>query len=600
VPSSLNSSASLSDETQSAYLVLARKYRPAGFSDLIGQKPMVQTLSNAFKTGRLAQAYMLTGVRGVGKTTTARILARALNYQREGETHPQATLFFEEEGLHCRDIIQGRHVDVIEMDAASHNGVDDIRDIVDAARYKPVSARYKIYILDEVHMLSKPAFNALLKTLEEPPAHVKFIFATTEIHKVPVTILSRCQRFDLRRIETGEMVAHLRMICDKEGVKAEDDALTMLARASEGSVRDALSLLDQAMALGGTFISSDDMRAMLGLADRLQSLDLFYDLVKGDIKAALALLSELYHNGADPVKVLSDLADLTHLVTCACLDRKRIDQEQLSSEERKGALDLADKLSLAYLSQVWQMLIKGLDEVSKAPKPLQAADMVLVRIAHAAHWPSPDKLLDALQQKSQTASAQAPGSGPVQKSAVSENHSSGQSRASASSSSSEPAHAPASKTVETPHQSESVALGTLQDFVDLADRHNAMALKVALERCVRLHQIKGHHLSIGLTDDAPPQFVGQLTEALQNWTGQRWIVSINNDTIGPTLHEQASQARAELLEAARHWPQVQEVLKYFPDATICNVTPIAPSDPEGRIGYNSDKSEDQSMERQTL
>ncbi|MER2607305.1 MAG: DNA polymerase III subunit gamma/tau, partial [Siculibacillus sp.] len=383
-------------QTAGAYRVLARKYRPASFDDLIGQEPMVRTLSNAFQTGRIAQGYMLTGVRGVGKTTTARILARALNYEVPGKvTRP--TIEMPELGVHCKAIMEGRHVDVIEMDAASHTSINDIREIIEAVRYKPVSARTKVYIIDEVHMLSNQAFNGLLKTLEEPPEHVKFIFATTEIRKVPITILSRCQRFDLRRIETEVLVAHLRKIADLEHVDIDDEALRLVARAAEGSVRDSLSLLDQAIAHGEGRIESTQVREMLGLADRARVIDLFEHLMKGDARAALAEIRAQYDVGADPVVVVADLAELVHFVTRLKLVPEAADDASVSEEERRRGGRMAQDLSLRVLSRAWQMLLKGYEEVKSAPKPLSAAEMLLVRLAYAADLPTPDEALRLLR-----------------------------------------------------------------------------------------------------------------------------------------------------------------------------------------------------------
>ncbi|MHC5655102.1 DNA polymerase III subunit gamma/tau [Stappia sp. ICDLI1TA098] len=382
------------------YQVLARKYRPQTFDDLVGQEPMVQTLRNAFETGRIAQAWMLTGVRGVGKTTTARILARGLNYEIPGEAD-RPTVRLDKPGLHCAAIMDGRHVDVIEMDAASHTGIDDIREITDAARYRPASARYKVYIIDEVHMLSKSAFNGLLKTLEEPPEHVKFIFATTEIRKVPVTVLSRCQRFDLRRIDADKLVGLLRRISDAEGIDIADEALALVARAGEGSARDSLSLLDQTIAHGagssGGAIDAEAVRSMLGLADRARVIDLFEHLMKGDAAAAMAEFRAQYDVGADPVVVLSDLAEFTHLVTRLKIVPSAGDEASVTESERMRGRDLASRLSLRLLSRTWQMLLKGIAEVQAAPKPQLAADMVLVRIAYAADLPDPEDALKLLR-----------------------------------------------------------------------------------------------------------------------------------------------------------------------------------------------------------
>ncbi|MBS1184376.1 MAG: dnaX 2, partial [Proteobacteria bacterium] len=386
-----------SDQTAaSPYRVLARKYRPQSFADLIGHGAMVRTLENAFDTGRIAQGWMLTGVRGVGKTTTARILARALNYEIPGEID-RPTVHMDREGTHCRAIMEGRHVDVIEMDAASHTGVDDVRDIIEAARYKPVSARYKVYIIDEVHMLSTQAFNALLKTLEEPPEHVKFVFATTEIRKVPITVLSRCQRFDLRRVPTGELAAHLDRIIASEKVTADPEAVALIARAAEGSVRDSLTILDQAIAHGGGHVSADAVRGMLGLADRVRVVDLFEAVMKGDVAGALAILADQYDTGADPAAVLSDLAAFVHLVTRLKHLPEGAADLSLTEAERTRGRDFAEKLSVRVLSRAWQLLLKGIQEVQTAPRPLPTAEMVLVRLAYASDLPTPDEALRMLK-----------------------------------------------------------------------------------------------------------------------------------------------------------------------------------------------------------
>ena len=378
------------------YRVLARKYRPASFDDLIGQEAMVRTISNAFESGRIPQAWILTGVRGVGKTTTARILARALNYQLPNGSIPGPTVKMPVLGIEDQAIMESRHVDVLEMDAASHNSVDDIRQINDAVRYAPVNARYKVYILDEVHMLSTAAFNALLKTLEEPPPHAKFIFATTEIRKVPVTVLSRCQRFDLRRVEAGTLVAHLDGIIAKESLSAEPEALALIARAAEGSVRDALSLLDQAIAHAAGSVRAEDVRQMLGLADRSRVIDLFDALMKGDIAGALKELRDQYDSGADPAVVLTDLAEFTHFVTRVKIVPAVADDRSLAEIERTRGRTFAAGLSMRVLSRIWQMLLKGIAEVQGAGKPIAAAEMVLVRIAYAADLPTPDEVIRSL------------------------------------------------------------------------------------------------------------------------------------------------------------------------------------------------------------
>src|SRR5689334_15702946 len=393
------------------YRVLARKYRPASFDDLIGQEAMVRTISNAFETGRIPQAWILTGVRGVGKTTTARILARALNYELPDGSVKGPTIHMPTLGLHDQAIMESRHVDVIEMDAASHNGVDDVRQINDAVRYSPVSARYKVYILDEVHMLSGAAFNALLKTLEEPPPHVKFVFATTEIRKVPITVLSRCQRFDLRRVDAGVLVRHLETICQKEGIAAEGEALALIARAAEGSVRDALSLTDQAIAHAAGSVRAEDVRQMLGLADRTRIIDLFEALMRGDMAKALAELRDQYDSGADPAVVLSDLAEFTHFVTRVKVVPSVADDVSLAEAERTRGRAFAAALSMRVLSRTWQTLFKGLADVKEAGKPLAAAEMVLVRIAYAADLPTPDEVIRDMRENGAPVSVPTNGGG---------------------------------------------------------------------------------------------------------------------------------------------------------------------------------------------
>ncbi|WP_111356954.1 DNA polymerase III subunit gamma/tau, partial [Rhodoplanes elegans] len=413
-PAAAQTSPPAAAEPAGAYRVLARKYRPSTFDDLIGQDAMVRTISNAFETGRIPQAWILTGVRGVGKTTTARILARALNYALPDGSITGPTIHMPVLGVHCAAIMESRHFDVIEMDAASHNGVDDIRQINDAIRYAPVSARYKVYILDEVHMLSTAAFNAVLKTLEEPPPHAKFVFATTEIRKVPITVLSRCQRFDLRRLDAELLGTHLGNIAAKEGVTVAPEALALIARAAEGSVRDSLSLLDQAIAhanggAGGT-VDAVGVRSMLGLADRSRVIDLFETLMKGDIAGALGELRDQYDSGADPVTVLEDLAELTHFVTRVKVVPAVTDDRALSEAERTRGRALATALSMRVLSRTWQMLLKGLAEVEAAPKPIAAAEMVLVRIAYAADLPTPDEVIRSLGSSTGT-DAPTPGNG---------------------------------------------------------------------------------------------------------------------------------------------------------------------------------------------
>ena len=525
-----------------AYRVLARKYRPTGFSDLIGQEPMVRTLQNAFDLDRIHQAYLLTGVRGVGKTTTARILARAFNYELPATDGRPAvdrpTIHMEELGVHCRAIIESRHVDVLEMDAASHTGIDDVREIIDNARYRPVMARTKVYIIDEVHMLSKAAFNGLLKTLEEPPEHVKFIFATTEIDKVPVTVRSRCQRFDLRRVDAGELAAHLRKICDLEGVRIEAEALATIARAAEGSVRDALSLLDQAIAHGGgglgaagdgPEILAEDLRSMLGVADKARVVDLFEAAMAGEIAAALGLLEDQYNGGADPARVILELAEFAHLVTRIKVAPDTAESSALTPEESRRGRALAERLSIPVLSRAWQILSKGVEELRGSEMPLAAADMVLVRLAHAADLPTLDEALRRLGQGAGDARAPAASRDPAQAprgAAPSSPPRGAQALA--------PAREPAALATPAPAPS-GVAIADFPALVALADEKRDMLLKIALEREVRLVRFEPGRLEFELAPGGSPQLAQNLTQRLQSWTGERWMVSLVKSGGQPTI-----------------------------------------------------------------
>jgi DNA polymerase-3 subunit gamma/tau len=549
-----------------AYRVLARKYRPAAFEDLIGQDAMVRTLRNAFASGRIAQAYMLSGVRGVGKTTTARILARALNYESpEGGGAP--TLDMPGLGLHCEAIIESRHIDVLEMDAASHNSVDDIRQINDAIRYTPVSARYKIYILDEVHMLSTAAFNALLKTLEEPPPHVKFIFATTEIRKVPVTVLSRCQRFDLRRVEGDLIAQRLAEICVNEGVKAEPEALGIIARAAEGSVRDALSLLDQAIAHGESDLKADEVRAQLGLADRARIIDLFEALMKGDIAKALGEFRELYDTGADPAVVIVDLAEFTHLVTRFKLVPSSADDRSLVESERKRGLEFAGTLSLRLLSRAWQMLSKGLAEVQGSEKSAQAAEMILVRLAYAADLPTPDEALRLLRDEAEGSASPAPrpSQGANAPSAPRMAVNAGGAQASFA-----PRRDPAPRASEA---APATRLETFADIVALANEKRDIQIKLALEKFVRPVSMQDGRLEISLLENAPVGFANSLSAKLHEWTGKRWVVVLARQDGGQTVEEQRKGEEVSRKQDALAHPLVQVALKTFPGAEIVAVRP---------------------------
>jgi DNA polymerase III subunit gamma/tau len=574
------------------YRVLARKYRPTNFDDLIGQEAMVTTLSNAFDLGRIHQAYILTGVRGVGKTTTARILARAFNYEVPAESGKaaitQPTIHMPGLGVHCQAIIDSRHVDVIEMDAASHTGIDDIREIIDNARYRPVLARTKVYIIDEVHMLSKAAFNGLLKTLEEPPDHVKFIFATTEIEKVPVTVRSRCQRFDLRRIEADRLVAHLGAICTKEEIATEPEALALIARAAEGSVRDALSLLDQAIAHAkGSLrseVKAEDLRQMLGLADRTRLIDLFADVMRGDIATALNAMKALYDAGADPQRVLGELAEFTHVVTRLKLVPETAKDPALSEAERTRGAEFAQKLSLPVLTRAWQLLLKGLSEIKDSPRPLAAADMILVRLAYAADLPTPDEALRRLGSGSQSAAASSPAREPV--SAAGPPPSMARTSGAALR-----ATAPQMQSAEP-----GLRLSRFEDVVAQAAATRDIQLKMALERDVRLVRFEEGSIEFALTPGASAQIAQTLMRRLQEWTGRRWMVAVSREAGAPSLKEQAEAATAASLHGVRADPLVRAVMDHFPGAEIVAVREIesaeSPAMPEDIAYIDSAITED--------
>ncbi|MEC5323294.1 DNA polymerase III subunit gamma/tau [Aurantimonas sp. A3-2-R12] len=588
--------AATASEQATPYRVLARKYRPRSFDDLIGQQPMVRTLTNAFDTGRIAQAWMLTGVRGVGKTTTARILARALNYETDAIDQP--TIHMQGLGVHCQAIMEGRHVDVVEMDAASHTGIDDVREIIAQVRYRPVSARYKVYIIDEVHMLSNQAFNGLLKTLEEPPEHVKFVFATTEIRKVPITVLSRCQRFDLRRVDSATLMAHLQRIAESEAVAVDDDALRLIARAAEGSVRDALSLTDQAIAHGAGAVTEDAVRDMLGLADRVRIIDLFQMLMKGDGRAALSELREQYVAGADPVVILADLADFTHLVTTLRYVPEAAEDAALSPMEAERGLEFSKTLSIRTLGQVWQMLLKALDEARNATSPRQAAEMALIRIAHAADLPSPDDLVrliregrlaglpppaggksggDGAQAHAQAAPAvgvalSSPGASERQTDRTTAFAGNGApprprlSLAPSGQASRQAAPAPAPTTAPP-----EVEIGSLEALVALAEDKRDSLMQVSIRRYLRLVKLEPGRIEVALTPEAPRALVTDLSRKLHEWTGRRWVVTISSGEGQPTLEETATARRDTLLSDAAADPEVAAVLAAFPGAKVLDV-----------------------------
>ena len=549
----------MSDQVTTAttpYRVLARKYRPKTFADLIGQEALVRTLTNAFSTGRIAQAYMLTGVRGVGKTTTARLIARALNYP------PGPMIDMPEITPQCEAILESRHMDVIEMDAASNTGVDNMREIIDSVRYAPVQARMKVYIIDEVHMLSKNAFNALLKTLEEPPPHVKFIFATTEIRKVPVTILSRCQRFDLKRLDAGLLAQHYGNICKLEGADAEEEALTLIARAAEGSVRDGLSLLDQAIAYGDGNVKTNDVLSMLGIMDRTRVIELFEAVLKGDTPKALGEFATQYDGGGDPQTILTDLADFTHWVTRNKIvpNSARQDASRTGLEKSRGA-DFAATLTVPHLARAWQMLLKGITETQAASRPEQAAEMVLIRLCHASDLPTGDDLAK-LVKSHQPASA--PATTPIRRDNQRTEYSGTPSAG----------PAVALKPSEPPQVEASAPTMLIQRFeqiVALAHDKRDIKLKTELERYVRPISVSDGKIEIALEPGAPASLTNELSRKLEAWTGRRFMVMLSKSGGSATISSQKKEARQTAEREVRELPDVQAILKTFPGAEIVKV-----------------------------
>jgi DNA polymerase-3 subunit gamma/tau len=567
------------------YRVLARKYRPSSFDDLIGQDAVVRTVSNAFETGRIPQAWILTGVRGVGKTTTARILARALNYELPDGSVKGPTIHMPVPGVHCQAIMESRHMDVLEMDAASHTGVDDVRQINDSVRYAPASARYKVYIIDEVHMLSTAAFNAFLKTLEEPPEHAKFVFATTEIRKVPVTVLSRCQRFDLRRVEADVLMGHLANIAGKENVEVEPEALGIIARAAEGSVRDSLSLFDQAIAHAAGPVRADAVRQMLGLADRTRVIDLFDSLTRGDIASAFREFREQYDTGADPIVVLSDLAEFVNFVTRVKIVPATADNVAFGETERLRARDFASKLSMRVLSRMWQMLLKGITEAQAATRPAAAAEMVLVRIAYVADMPTPDEAIRMLEQNGGAAPAMAGNAAPARAAPASTVSSMPTSPARATSAPRANAEASMRPQMIAPAPDAAAAPAALKiasfpELVALAGEKRDLLTKAALEADVRLVRIEDGRLELALERSAARTLINDLSRKLEQWTGRRWTVIVSNEAGQPTLRSQNEVQKNQRERAAESDPRVQEVLARFPGAKVVEVRKLAPEPPE--------------------
>lgn len=544
------------------YRVLARKYRPQTFAELIGQDAMVRTLANAIASGRLAHAFILTGVRGVGKTSTARLIARALNcVGPDGKGGPTVSPCGQCDP--CRSIAESRHVDVLEMDAASRTGVEDIREIIEGVRYSPAAARFKIYIIDEVHMLSRNAFNALLKTLEEPPPHVKFIFATTEIRKVPVTVLSRCQRFDLKRVETRLLIEHFRAIAKKENAEIEDAALALIARAAEGSVRDGLSLLDQAIAHGGGMMNETQVRDMLGLADRAQVLDLYRAIMAGEVEDALHRLRSQYDQGADPLVVLQDLLELTHWVTRLKVAPDAGSDVAVSEAERTMGGEFARDLTIPVLTRAWQMLLKGLEEMRAAPSPIAAAEMIIVRLAHVADLPSPAELARRAVNNRSIPAPSRPALSP-------ESRGGGETSA-VSAARSAPMAAPS--TAPTAYAQPQ----RFADVVALFEANREMRIAQNLTDNVHLVRFALGRLEVRLKPGAPADLLNKVTSRLKEWTGRQWIVSLSQDDGEATLHDQELAMKARLRAEVERDPLVRDILSAFPGAEITDIRDRASS-----------------------
>ncbi|WP_281984437.1 DNA polymerase III subunit gamma/tau [Thalassorhabdomicrobium marinisediminis] len=567
------------------YQVLARKYRPETFADLVGQDAMVRTLKNAFAADRIAQAFIMTGIRGTGKTTTARIIAKGMNCIGPDGTGGPTT---DPCGVceHCVAIMEGRHVDVMEMDAASRTGVGDIREIIESVHYRAASARYKIYIIDEVHMLSTSAFNALLKTLEEPPEHVKFIFATTEIRKVPVTVLSRCQRFDLRRIEPEDQIGLLRRIATAEGAEITDDALALITRAAEGSARDAQSLLDQAISHGAGETTADQVRAMLGLADRGRVLDLFDMILRGQAGEALYELSSQYADGADPMAILRDLAEIAHWVSVIKITPDAADDPTIGPDERTRGAQMAQDLPMRVLSRLWQMLLKSLEEVAIAPNAMMAAEMAIIRLTHVSDLPTPDELVRKLDGQSPPPGGPGggPGTGPRPAPASPAPSAPAPSNASGPGQTPMPTHSgPSGTTMSTggpvtaPASEEALAhYPTFASVVELIRRHRDVKLLVEVETGVRLAAYRPGRIEFVPTPDAPRDLAARLGSRLQAWTGNRWAVTLVNDGGAPTIAEVHDAEATALREKAAALPLVQAVITQFPGAKITDIrTPKA-------------------------
>ena len=549
------------------YVVLARKYRPQKFEDLLGQDALVQTLTNAIKNNRLHHAYILTGIRGVGKTTTARLIAKALNCTGlDGKGGPTITPCDACEN--CKAIAAGRHIDVLELDAASRTGVDDMREILDGVRYKPTNARYKIYIIDEVHMLSKSAFNALLKTLEEPPAHVKFIFATTEIRKVPVTVLSRCQRFDLQRLTIEDLLKLFHKIADAEKLKFDEEALHLIAKAADGSARDGLSLLDQAISLGAGVVKADIVKEMIGLADATQTFDLFESLIAGDTKQTLISLQEQYKNGADPLSLLKDLISLTHLLAKVKLIPSFINDSSVSEAEREFCAKLKDNTSIAVLSKIWQMMIKGIGEIQTSPVQIDALEMILIRVAYSASLPTPFELLNDVKKNSEIRVPvyKETSVDPVIQQPISEEK-------------------PSSE-----QKSDVEPINSIEALVHFLEEKKYPLLVYALKHDACIKNFQDDAIEMTIAENAHPDFVSNLIKTLQETTGHSWKIDIVKGIMGETLADKENAALEAQQQDVMEYPLVRAIMAEFKGAKIESLT---------RRGKSTDLSVDEDTTEST-
>lgn len=543
------------NQKQENYVVLARKYRPQNFDELLGQDALVQTLTNAIRNNRLHHAYILTGIRGVGKTTTARIMAKALNCtgkdSREGPTVNPCGIC-----ENCRAIAESRHIDVLELDAASRTGVDDMREILDGVRYKPTNGRYKIYIIDEVHMLSKSAFNALLKTLEEPPSHVIFIFATTEIRKVPITVLSRCQRFDLQRLTIDTLVGHFKNILDKEGLQAEDEALHLIAKAADGSCRDGLSLLDQAISLGSGTIKTDVVKNMIGLADRNQTFDLFEKLVSGDVGKTVAVLGEMYKNGAAPLTILQDLVNITHMIAKVKIVPAYMNDESLSENEKALCAKLAPTVSIAVLSKIWQMMIKGLSELNMAPVQIDALEMILIRIAFSASLPTPSEILNDVKKNSNLRITPQPTEAPLREAPT-------------------PVFmAPAAPAPQTADSSESARgnINTPEELLAYLESTKKILLSYSLKNDLSFNSFSFGKMSVTVSDKINNDFLLNLQNVLIEATGQKWDIDVRRGQLGETIADRERAQDSANKKSVSDLPLVKAILAEFNGAKIETLT----------------------------